>query len=247
LSVTSKKFVVATNPSQQYENCMHHLFHSELELDKVVDKKPKSVPWSLYANTISWYILLATKQSQRPPGKYECCLERGLSPQDLAYVHHKFFKDLHQITIGASESFWKPWFSAVLKELKTEMVVSLWTNGYFWGFVPREELNTILFPAPRGTFLLRFCSTTGQVGIGYKKGDNSIGNYIPKLQQAGDQNRNLAFFLATHSVLSNILKNTGATPNGEPCLKTVLNNLVGNQKRIRRAPTNEHYEPDIAE
>eukprot|EP01090_Pellita_catalonica_P023571 TRINITY_DN9793_c0_g1_i1.p1 TRINITY_DN9793_c0_g1~~TRINITY_DN9793_c0_g1_i1.p1 ORF type:complete len:684 (+),score=123.87 TRINITY_DN9793_c0_g1_i1:38-2053(+) len=142
-SNASKPFIVMTNHGQRA------ITEGKL-LKTSTFLKRTEIPWALFANTLQLHYLRATKQD---PGKPQ----RPLTPSDLQYLHKSKFDSRPMITKDDYDDFWK-WFGKILYKIRNHQkhVLPLWTNGFIYGFLSRDDSDKILRTAKTHSFLIRF-------------------------------------------------------------------------------------------
>eukprot|EP01130_Rhizamoeba_saxonica_P001459 TRINITY_DN11316_c0_g1_i2.p1 TRINITY_DN11316_c0_g1~~TRINITY_DN11316_c0_g1_i2.p1 ORF type:complete len:583 (-),score=108.39 TRINITY_DN11316_c0_g1_i2:20-1603(-) len=158
-SEESTPFVVITN-EKQFAASMGKLFISDVF-------KSNELPWIYVANEISTYFLLATRQDLSNP-------TRGLSVNEINYLHHKHFNGEPMVNVNRWKTFWE-WFGEVLRVLRyTRHYGQLWNTGYIYGFLDHSIVMQCLDKAPQmGCALIRFSSNGGCLAIGFRNDTNS--------------------------------------------------------------------------
>jgi hypothetical protein len=83
---------------------------------------------------------------------------RGLSKEDIDYLHARFFERRRNVTVAMFQRFWD-WFGPVLHSLRYRRhMATLWASGFISGLVTRHETDRRLSSSGLvvGTFCLRF-------------------------------------------------------------------------------------------
>ncbi len=148
-SDSSAPFIVFTNESQWEE--------SEGILLKKDAFEGNEVKFTRFANVLQMHFLRSTRQDPFSP-------ERPLSIHDLNYIARFKFDNHAVINKSEFDEFLK-WFGKVLRKIRHQQNFhSLWVKGLVFGFIGREEAESLLSSHPAGTFLIRFSeSAPGKV------------------------------------------------------------------------------------
>jgi len=142
-SDASRPFIVMTNHGQR------SITEGKL-LKKSTFFGRSEIPWALFANTLQLHYLRATNQDPMKP-------VRPLSVKDINYLHVTKFASRAVISQEDYDEFWK-WFGKILYRVRNHQkhILPLWIKGLIYGFLSREESDTILKNAAPHSFLIRF-------------------------------------------------------------------------------------------
>jgi len=215
--VFSRPFVVITN-EVQFEDAMKKLFLQEVYRGK------ESLPWALVANELSVYFLKATRQDLTKPA-------RGLSDQDLVFLHKTKFGDQYTILASNFEKFWDKWFGKVLKELRYKRHLrSMWNLGFIYGFIDKDNVKSLLSNSLSGQFLLRFSDRfSGSLAVNTLKQGGDISNYLIKSEET-TQKKTHADFLRSKKELTHVLQFMNQyMPNELPVFRSLEKDVAFDQ------------------
>jgi hypothetical protein len=142
-SDATRPFIVMTNHGQR------SITEGKL-LKKSTFFGRSEIPWPLFANTLQLHYLRATGQDPMKP-------VRPLSLKDVSYLHVTKFGGRSVITQDDYDEFWK-WFGKILYKIRNHQkhILPMWLKGLIYGFLSREESDTILKEAKAHSFLIRF-------------------------------------------------------------------------------------------
>ncbi|PRP79573.1 hypothetical protein PROFUN_12834 [Planoprotostelium fungivorum] len=163
----SSPFVVVTNECQ-WPKCAGILLKKT-----IYNASQLQVPWARFANCTQYHFIKSTRQEMTTP-------TRPLSSTDLQWLHTKFYNGVQLISSRDFESNFWDWYGKVLKMIRyTKHIRAMWLAGHIYGFVKKEEANSLLEGHPPRTFLLRFSeSHAGQFAVSYISNNREIKQYL---------------------------------------------------------------------
>jgi hypothetical protein len=179
----SNPMVVVTNESQWPGAARKLLWqHTFGDVDEI--------PWPLFGNYLNLLVVVSLY------GGIETMV-RALTPWELRFLHHRWFKSARVIEREAAIAFWS-YFGPVLTALRFKRhIANMWEKGEMLGFMTKDETVALLREQDTGTFCLRFSeSVPGAFAVAYMTNDEAdpIKHFLVKPTDLG-HNRTLPDFL----------------------------------------------------
>lgn len=174
-------FIVITNESQWSEA-------AGILMAKLVFGGDEVAKWLTCANMLQIQFLNATRQKiNNSP--------RPLTRPELDYIHAKWFRRQSEISIRDFRTFWQ-WFGKCLHVLRYgKYIAPLFASGFIYGFMSRDDVESVLQQRPGGTFLLRFSEHhAGLFAVSYSF-QKQVRHFLARYNDAGDRKKSLPAFL----------------------------------------------------
>jgi len=95
-----------------------------------------------------------------------------------------------------------------------KFLLPIWTQGYVWGTIEKEEADKVLNDYGAGTFLIRFSErNSGTIAIAYKQTKTKCRHYLIKNSDTSGQGKSLPNFIRDSPSLLHFLRINDISPN----------------------------------
>jgi hypothetical protein len=150
--------------------------------------------------------------------------------------------------------FWE-WFGVVLQKIRYQkFLYQLWSTGLVYGFIGKEQAESLLSSAEIGTFLLRWSErSAGSIAVAYKQSASNVRHYLIQSKDTVGQGRSLPQFIRETSSLVRFLQHRvspGSLNRSRSCIvdKEKALSKIGTKRRIERKEDEEkmYYDTEIA-
>lgn len=206
-----------------------------------------TAPWPRFVNALQRYFMAACRAHVPKGGG-----ARVLSPNDVSYIHLRFFGGQQRANPNAVSAFWA-WFGTTLAALRFQRPLgALWHSGLLYGLLTRQDVEQALSGQAEGVFVLRFSETNaGQLGVAYigadANGATRVRHYLITPADVLGNKRTVCDFLMEQQQFQTLLLysvDASGTPTFTPVAKR--NAFKEFVKMARAAPDSDApdgYEP----